>query len=82
MFGPLLDRGISLREIKRHTKSEIIAMVKILSRLKLLETGEVLKAKRDGGTPLKGMDAVYFTKYMEELEKYPKEEIKEESEDE
>ncbi len=41
-MGPLIERGISFAEMRKHTVDELILMVSILSRFKATETGASL----------------------------------------
>jgi len=72
LFGPLIERGMSLREIKQHTSAEILAMTTILGRMSIIDNGKMLDAKRQDGKPLKGLEAVAYTNYLEEMEKLKK----------
>lgn len=58
---------MSLVEIKKHTTSEIIAMVAIISRMSLMETGSMLETQRKNKQPIKGADVRTYTRYLEEV---------------
>jgi len=68
LYGPLLDRGMTFREISSHTRAEIVAMKTILERYDILQNCGWLqeKAKKEA---IGGKEAIALNRYLEEVEK-------------
>lgn len=67
IYGPLLERGMSLREIKKHNRWEIMMMLKALERHNILTEGSQLTPEMRKENP---DCAVLYASYLDELEKY------------
>lgn len=67
MYGPLLERGMSLHEIKKHTRYEILLMLMALSRFNVLKEGATMT------DDMKSRDAnsiEIYNQYVKEIEYY------------
>lgn len=71
MIAPLLDKGMSLREIGRHSWAEIHAMVTALNRLRRFEHGKEIHALAESGREVSGkMADEYETCYWAEMDRF------------
>ena len=69
-YGPLVETGISYREIKRHNRYEIILMLKALDRLSVIRNGVQMSSNDKASMEQRSRNADIWMKYVEETEKY------------
>ena len=76
-YGPLVERGISLREIRAHNKYEIWTMLKSIDRHGILVHGQNIseEMRKDPNS------ALLFSKYMDEVGKFREQRGTEDGED-
>lgn len=67
IYGPLIETGMSLREINRHTRAEIYAMKNALVRYKILSEGQgITPEMRKGDINAQ----LLYRDYENEVQKY------------
>jgi len=66
-YGPLIERGMSLHEIKKHNRYEIMVMLKALERYHILKEGQQITAEMRRKDP---NATLLYSQYLDEIDKY------------
>lgn len=64
-YGPLIERGMSLREIRKHNKFELWTMLMAINRYGIIMSGQGITAdmRKKGGNA-----AMIYSKYVHEMD--------------
>ena len=68
-YGPLLAQGMSLREIRKHTRFEIMTMLAALNRWNILQEGQGITDDMRHG-PQGPQCVSLYNAYLDEVDKY------------
>jgi len=68
MYGQLISLGMSLHEIRKHNKWEIVLMNKALERYSVIQNGQQLASSPELRKDT--TNAKLYQKYIEETQKY------------
>ena len=74
LYAPLFEKGMSLMELGKHTRNQLIIMNRAMGRLETLRAGREIEMRQqcDKGYVVAGTDAEVYNRYLEEQERIVK----------